>query len=107
MEGMFNGAENLDQYLAHWDVSNVTNMNYMFKGAKKFNETLESESGDDSWDVSNVLYAEEMFYGAEIFNQDLTGWSLNTSLSAPNMFVNSGMSASNYPNCPHDSCDWD
>ena len=48
---------NLD--LRHIDVSNITDMDYLFEANSKFNEI---ESLDiTNWDVSNVKYAESMF----------------------------------------------
>ena len=37
-----------NQDISNWDVSNVTDMNYMFTNAKKFNQDI------SSWDVNNV-----------------------------------------------------
>ena len=52
-------------YISEWDVSNVTDMSFLFMNAKKFN-------GDISkWDVSNVENMEGMFWGAKNFNQDI------------------------------------
>ena len=41
--------------ISNWDVSNVTNMNYMFAGCEKFNQDI------SNWDVSNVKYAHFIF----------------------------------------------
>ena len=51
-----------------WDVSNVTNMNYIFLDAATFNGDI------SSWDVSNVTDMLSMFYGASSFNQDISAW---------------------------------
>ena len=37
---MFWGAESFNQPLNKWNVSNVTNMNYMFEDATSFNQPL-------------------------------------------------------------------
>ena len=48
--------------ISTWDVSNVTNMSYMFDACKNFN-------GDISfWDVSNVTDMSWMFYDCLTFN---------------------------------------
>jgi surface protein len=45
---------NFNQDISSWDVSNVTNMNYMFASGSSFNQDI------SSWDVSNVT---NMFLG--------------------------------------------
>ena len=65
---MFRGASAFNGDLSGWDTSNVTNMNYMFFYASAFN-------GDISlWDTSNVTNMGGMFALASVFNQDLSSW---------------------------------
>jgi len=78
---MFNGAENFNQPLESWNVSNVTNMTHMFSGAKKFNQPLES------WNVSNVTNMRYMFYDAENFNQPLNNWNISNVTDIGYMFT--------------------
>ena len=52
-----------------WDVSNVTNMSWMFSYAEAFIGDL------SDWDVSNVTDMGYMFGWATAFNQDLS-WVL-------------------------------
>ena len=52
------------EYMA-WNTSEVTNMSYMFKGAKNFNGDI------SNWDTSQVEHMVGMFYGAEQFNKDI------------------------------------
>merc|ERR1719174_3559147 len=40
MQGMFYSASSFNGDLSKWDVSGVTNMNAMFKGASSFSQTL-------------------------------------------------------------------
>uniref|UniRef100_UPI0005C53897 BspA family leucine-rich repeat surface protein n=1 Tax=Bifidobacterium bombi TaxID=471511 RepID=UPI0005C53897 len=47
--------------LEHWDVSNVTNMNYMFWGDSSL-----ASLDLSGWDVSNVTSMVQMFYGAAV-----------------------------------------
>jgi surface protein len=73
MDSAFNNCQNLSNYLATDapDLSSVTNMRYMFNGARLFN-------GDISgWDVSSVTNMDNMFYNAQAFNQDLSGWCVS------------------------------
>ena len=51
--------------ISTWDVSNVTDMGWMFKEARSFNQPL------NNWNVSNVNNMGYMFGGAESFNQPL------------------------------------
>ena len=59
-------------HISDWDVSNVTNMNGLFKDKTSFNEDI------SGWNVSNVTTLWETFEGATNFNQDISGW--NTQL---------------------------
>ena len=43
MESMFYYSEAFNQPIEKWDVSNVTNMEYMFYGALSFKQTLPDE----------------------------------------------------------------
>ena len=53
----------------------VTDMSYMFSGAKSFNQPL------NDWNVSNVrAYVEDMawmFMGSLSFNQPLNNWDVS------------------------------
>ena len=73
MEAAFHGAVNLVMTATDSpDLSQVTSMREMFRGAKVFN-------GDISgWDTSKVITMREMFRGASDFDQDISGW--NTSM---------------------------
>ncbi|SMM98608.1 Chitinase [uncultured Candidatus Thioglobus sp.] len=57
--------------ISGWDVSNVRNMESMFRGAKSFNQDL------SSWNVSNVMNMRRMFRSATAFNSDISGWNVN------------------------------
>ena len=54
--------------LGGWDVSNVTNMSYMFYHSK-FNQNI------SNWNVSNVTTMKYMFGRASNFNQNLSSWN--------------------------------
>ena len=54
--------------LKNWDVSRVTNMNWMFKHAAAFNNDL------SNWKVTKVETMNKMFGGAVAFNGDISTW---------------------------------
>ena len=56
--------------ISHWDVSNVTNMEYMFMGSE-FNQDI------SAWDVSGVQDMSYIFNDNLLFNQDLSGWDVS------------------------------
>ncbi|WP_281991669.1 BspA family leucine-rich repeat surface protein, partial [Aquimarina aggregata] len=58
MNGMFREAINFNSDISNWDVSNVTNMNSMFLDATSFNQDI------GNWDVSNVTNMDFMFFEA-------------------------------------------
>ncbi|EAH7655312.1 BspA family leucine-rich repeat surface protein [Campylobacter coli] len=81
MEFMFAGCENFNQPLENWDVSSVTNMSSMFAGCENFNQPLEK------WDVSNVTNMRGMFINAINFNQPLENWDVSSVTNMSSMFA--------------------
>jgi len=71
MSGMFEGATDFNQNINGWDVSNVTNMDDLFRGTT-FNSDI------SGWNVSSVRSFHSMFNNNTAFNQDISGWLLNT-----------------------------
>lgn len=61
-------AVNFDSDISSWDVSSVTDMAYMFRGASSFNSNLAF------WNVSFVTDMSHMFDSAISFNQNLCRW---------------------------------
>ncbi len=66
---MFRDARAFNQSLNNWNVSNVTTMVAMFYDATAFDQSL------DTWNVSNVGDMAYMFYNATSFNQNISGWA--------------------------------
>jgi surface protein len=54
--------------ISTWDVSQVTNMSYLFSNKTTFNDDI------SNWDVSNVTDMGRVFYDASAFNQDISSW---------------------------------
>ena len=55
--------------ISGWDVSNATDMSWMFENADSFNRDI------SSWDVSNATNMNRMFFGATAFNKDISAWT--------------------------------
>lgn len=70
MTATFMGSSNFNSDISQWDVSNVTNMYYLFRGTP-FNQDI------SGWDVSSVKYMYGVFYEATAFNQDISGWDVS------------------------------
>lgn len=78
---LFYGCENFnDANVNLWNVSNVTNMNQMFKNATAFNQDI------SGWSTSNVTNMSQMFWAANTFNQDLSSWCVSNFGSEPSDF---------------------
>ena len=59
--------------ISDWDVSNVTDMSYMFFAC----EELKSVGDISSWDVSKVINMSYMFAFCKKFNQDISNWDVS------------------------------
>jgi surface protein len=82
MSYMFAFDQLFNQSLDAWDVSNVTDMSYMFFSASNFNQPL------DTWDVSSVSEMVHMFQSALSFNQSIGAWNISRITSLLWMFRN-------------------
>ncbi len=92
MSFMFSNATSFNGDISGWDTKNVTNMISMFHQATSFN-------GDISgWNTSNVTDMTNMLYSASSFDQDLGGWDIGNAQEMNAMLGNSGMSAQNFSN---------
>ena len=79
---MFKNAGEFNNPIAHWDVSNVTDMGHMFENAVNFNQPL------DAWDVSQVTDMSHMFHHADDFDQSLASWDVGSVQTMERMFMN-------------------
>ena len=79
MSGLF-GISDFNGDISKWDVSNVTNMSYMFYSCEKFNQDI------SVWDVSNVTNMGYMFAWCESFNQDISKWNVSKVKYFTNIF---------------------
>ena len=66
--------------ISKWDVSNVTNMSYMFYGCISFNQDI------STWNVSNVTNMYCMFCNCKSFNQDISAWDVSNVTNNHYMF---------------------
>jgi surface protein len=72
MERMFKGASRFNGGINSWDVSNIKDLSYIFDGASEFNKDI------SSWNVSNVTNMRGMFDGASSFNQPIGSWDVSS-----------------------------
>ena len=80
MSYMFEGALAFNLDINNWDVSSVTNMTNMFFDAESFNQDI------SNWNVSSVKYISNMFSNAESFNQSLNKWDVSSVTNMTSMF---------------------
>jgi len=71
MKYLFFNYKNFNEDISNWDVSNVTNMEAMFREARSFDQPL------SNWNVSNIVNMEAMFQEARSFNQPLNNWDVS------------------------------
>lgn len=81
MSYMFCYAKNFNEPLNSWNVSKVRNMRGMFQFASSFNQPL------DKWDVSKVENMSSMFYDAAAFSQNLDSWNVSNVKTMRFMFM--------------------
>ena len=82
MSELFSDKYNLEKFdgnISQWNVSNVTNMEYIF-GYSQFNQDI------SNWDVSNVENMSWMFVKSE-FNQPIGNWNISNAEDISHMFA--------------------
>ena len=82
MSYMFFEAETFNHDISKWDVSQVTTMERMFIGCRDFNQDI------GQWNVSQVTDMSFMFSGATSFNQDIGKWDVSQVTTMQGMFYN-------------------
>ena len=89
MSYLFNGASHLTNLnLSGWETSNVTDMSYMFYNASSLT-TLDVSH----FDTSNVVNMREMFRGtSQLTALDISGWDVSNVKNMNSMFKNTGLS---------------
>ena len=80
MSYMFWDATAFNGNLSSWSVSSVTDMNSMFAGTTAFNQSL------NDWDVSSVTDMSFMFDYASSFDGDLSSWDVSSVTDMSGMF---------------------
>ena len=80
MKEMFRGARIFNGDISGWDTSSVTDMSSVFHGANAFNQDI------GGWVTSKVTDMKYMFDEAFAFNQDIGGWVTSSVTDMYNMF---------------------
>ena len=83
MDYLFFYNYDINADISNWDVSSVTSMARTFQYATSFNQNI------GSWDVSSVTNMVEIFSGASVFNQPIGDWNVNSVTNMNWMFYNS------------------
>ena len=93
MNKLFENNTTFNQDISTWDVSNVTDMKYMFFGSLFYQDI-------SSWDVSNVTNMSYMF-SISFFNLDISSWDVSNVTDMKYMFSLS------FDNFNQDISSWD
>ena len=89
MAYMFWSAHSLNDPINHWDISNVTSISGIFRGASAFNQSL------DNWNTSNVTAMSSVFENATSFDQPLNNWDISSASDMYNFFAYIELSTAN------------
>ena len=80
MSALFNFQPKFDQPVGDWNISNVTNMQFIFNGINVAPYSIFNNGGSDSiknWNTSNATTMLQLFTAQPLFNQPISNW--NTS----------------------------
>ena len=89
LQSYFNSARLFDSNVNNWDVSNITDMAYMFHTEARF--TVFNNGGVPlTWGqkTANVTNMNAMFNRAGLFNQDISDWNVSNVTDMNAMFQN-------------------
>ena len=90
MQFMFFNNSQFNQDISKWDVSNVTTMDRMFQNYVYSSGTSKAygwfNQDISGWDVSSVTNMYGMFEGLIYFNQDISGWDVSSVTNMYGMF---------------------
>ena len=81
MSWMFAGVNVFEQNLTSWNISSITNMSGMFAGINSLNQDL------TSLDISSATNMSEMFRDTATFNQDISHWDTSSITNMSGMFA--------------------
>ena len=79
--------------LSNWDTSSVTNMESMFRNTFVFNNA--DSDGIGNWNTSNVTNMNNMFQEARAFDQDLSNWDTSSLQTAIDFSLDADQRADN------------
>lgn len=105
MENAFYRCVNLNfDAISASDLSQVTSLRNMFRGATIFNGIL------NNWNVSSITDISGMFQNCEIFNRPLDSWTTNNIIDMSNTFneardFNQPLTKLDYKRCNNDGRD--
>ena len=87
MNNMFRKAWRFNQNISNWDVSSVENMERMFFNADDFNNGEATNTGSNplTWNTQSVTNMKEMFFSG-VFNQDIGSWDVSNVENMALMF---------------------
>jgi surface protein len=66
--------------LSNWDMSQATNLSYMFHRCRRFNSDV------SRWNILNATSFSHMFAGCEVFNSDVSRWNTARAVDMSFMF---------------------
>ena len=94
-----NNSIKMNYDISSWDVSNVTNMEFMFFNLQEFNGDI------SNWNVSSVTSMKSMFLNSNFNNGDLSNWDVSNVTNMGSMF--SGYSTDRTNPFNGDLSNWD
>ena len=80
MNGLFKDKTEFNEDISRWDTGKVKDMEEMFYNAASFNQPV------NSWNVKNVTLMTSMFQGATSFNEPLDNWTVDSVEAMTSMF---------------------